>query len=85
MNYENAGQSCSTDVLDIHVEREQEVGKVIKEKFGFIYRILILKKTDWQCEKMLWLVILDSMDMTIYYRLLCVLLYFYFLNCSFRV
>ena len=46
MNYENAGQSCSTDVLDIHVEREQEVGKVIKEKFGFIYRILILKKTD---------------------------------------
>ena len=46
MNYENAGPSCSTDVWDIQVEREQEVGKVIKEKFGVIYRILILKKID---------------------------------------
>lgn len=49
MNCENAGQNCSTDVLDIHVEWEQEVGKVIKEKFGVIFRILILKKlTMWE-------------------------------------
>ena len=44
MKYKKAGQNCSTDILDIHVEGEQEVGKMIKEKFGIIYRILTLKK-----------------------------------------
>ena len=47
----DAEQNCSTDVSDLDVEGEER-WKVIKEKFGIIYRILILKKlidTVWKC------------------------------------
>lgn len=47
----DAEQNYSTDISDLDVKGEER-GKMIKEKFGIIYRILILKKlidSVWKC------------------------------------
>lgn len=44
-------QNYSTDISDLDVKGEER-GKMIKEKFAIIYRILILKKlidSVWKC------------------------------------
>lgn len=53
---------------------------VVKGKFGFIYRILFLKKKNWKCVTMLPLLTLDSVDMSLCYSVLYVIVCF----CNFK-